>query len=607
MKKIVWMLVSCLMALSLVMASCGPAEEGEEEVEVGEEEVTVTEEEVEEEVVEEEEGLLPPEVPKYGGILMGFGSDPGGFDPLVTMSLLTPSINISHDELLTGDWAKGPAGTNETDWQLGFLGIIGLETGQVAESWELPDDETIIYHIRKGIHWENKYPANGREFTAEDAAWSLYSEWTTKGTNLDVFAPLDSRPISITATDKYTVELKVPSFAQGYLLLQCGERCYMRCRDVTEEYGDQTDWRNANTIGAFMLTDYVPASVLIYTRNPNYYGYDPLHPENQLPYLDGIKHLIISDLSSRLAAFRTGKIDQYQGITWEDAEILMKQCPELEYIAAYGMNEIPTGRLDKDLPFNDLRVRQALNLAVNKQELMDDYYEGHAQLLGWPFYDITAHKDFYTPLEELPTEPTLPDSSCSAQEIMTSYNPEKASKLLAEAGYPDGFKTKIICNSAQDTDFLSIIREYLLDVGVDMQINQLESGVFSSVNRGRTHEEMIYKETKMYSMPWQMHLMRKDSADDVSFYETANTRAVWDIINLNLGKNDAVWVKAVKDLMPEVMEDCWGIWMPVPQTYIMWWPWLQNFHGEVSIGYFTPTKHARYVWIDTEMKKSMGY
>jgi len=242
-KKIVWALVSCLMVLSLVMASCGPAEVEEEEEE---EEVVVIEEEEEEEVEEEvveEEGLLPPEVPKYGGVHVFISPEPMGFDPAYTMSVEVRDQFITHDELMGEDWTKGPAGTGETDWVQGFVGRLDLLTGELAESWEMPDDETIIFHIRKGVHFWDKYPANGREFTAEDAAWEIERQWTAPRGFLRITNKPGDALISAKALDKYTLELKVPAHVQGLHLVLDGEQIHMSAPEIVDVYGDMKDWR----------------------------------------------------------------------------------------------------------------------------------------------------------------------------------------------------------------------------------------------------------------------------------------------------------------------------------------------------------------------------
>jgi len=573
-KKIVWLVVSCLMVLSLVMASCGPAEEEEEGV----------------------EGMLSPEVPKYGGIHITVGTEPSGFDPRVVMSHFTNTLPTTHELMLTGDWTKGPAGTGETDWQQGFLGRTDLFAGSLAERWELPDDETIIYYIRKGVKWQNKPPVNGREFTAEDAVWNIEMEWRTPGSNLDIFFKKEDHLISVRALDEYTVELKFPAHATAIHIMEDGCRILMLPPEITEEYGDQNDWRHSTGTGPYILTDYVPSSSITYARNPDYWGYDPIHPENQLPYLDGIKQLIIPDQSAQLASFRTGKVDRLNA-SWENAEMLLEQCPELEYIRTYGMTSVLCGRVDKpELPFKDVRVRQALNLAVDQQEIVDDYYEGHALPMGWPFYPIKAHEPFYTPLEQMPEV---------VQELF-EYHPDKAKDLLAEAGYTNGFKTEVACSSA-DADFLAMIREYLLKVNIDMEIKPLEPSIYFSVMRARTHEQMLYKWASMYWGPWLMHEVRADSADCASFYEHERTLAVYDTINTNLGRDNDKWIKALKDLVPFMLEESWGVFLPVPESYIMWWPWLQNYYGCIHVGYAEFGKYVFYAWMDEEMKTSMGY
>ena len=95
-------------------------------------------------------------------------------------------------------------------------------------------------------------------------------------------------------------------------------------------------------------------------------------------------------------------------------------------------------RMDQK-PFNDIRVRRAMNLAINKKEIIDSFYGGNAEMHTYPF--PPSFKDVYTPLEKLPP---------SARELYT-YNPEKAKKLLAEAGYPNGFTFKAqISNASQE-------------------------------------------------------------------------------------------------------------------------------------------------------------
>ncbi len=607
-RKIVWTMVSSLMALSLVIASCGPAvEEEEEEVVIGEE----GEVEEEEKVEEEEEELLPPEVPKYGGSLTTILTrDPMGFDPAVQFKMNCTTNYVTNEKLLTGDWAKGPAGTDEVDWTMGMGGRIEAEAGMLAESFDVPDNETIIYHIRKGVHWHDKPPVNGREFTAEDAAWSIEREFLYSPTNYLYLAytKVGQGPTSGKALDKYTLEVKVPPAALGLMINQVSDFLHILPPDMVAAHGDMKDWRNACGTGAFMLADYVPGTSITYVKNPNYWMKDPvgLGKGNRLPYLDSVKELIIVDKSTQMAAFRTGKIDNLAGISWTDRDQLKKTQPELEEVPTLGPWLFPCGRIDKpELPFKDLRVRQALNLAINRQDIIDNYYDGNAWMLAVPILPFKIFEPFYTPLEEMPTEPTTPDSRCGVQELFT-YNPEKARQLLTEAGYPNGFKTEIVCGPGSDVDFLSIIREYFLDIGVDMEIKPLESTVITSVRRGRTHAQMIYGGGAA-KIPYLMLQVRSESADDPSFFEHPRTRETYNKISAALGLDDNEVARLLKEISPFILEQAWGVWVPIEKTYYMWWPWLQNFYGCIDIGNDGHHRYFTYCWIDEALKESMGY
>ncbi len=598
-KKVVWILVSFLMVLSLVIASCGQKEEEEAKVteEGGQIITTKGEGEEEEEAVEEEEGLLSPETPKYGGSLIGTGFDPMGFDAGIMQSIMITETRIMNEPLMIGDWSKGPAGTGQVDWQLGHMGMVSVLKCALAESYEMPDDQTIIFHIKPGVHWWNKPPMNGREFTADDAAWSLNREWANPRGWPQGSLPKEEWPISIKALDKYTLEIKVPSQAQGKNLLFCGWYIQMLPPEVVKQYGDMNNWKNVVGTGAYMLTDYVASSSLTYTRNPNYWQVDPLHPENQLPYMDSVKLLIITDLSAIQAAFRTGKLDMLGGISIEDFARFRQTNPDLKYSQTFPwIPKYPCGRVDKqELPFKDVRVRQAMNMAINKQEILDSYYQGQGTMLGYPFVPSKSFADVYVPVEEMPE---------AVQELF-EYNPDKAKQLLAEAGYPNGFKTKITCTQGE-VDFLSILREYLLDVNIDMQLDVVEGGAYFGMLKGRTFAEMITGDTYPFGY-YNMEEVRPESMSNPSFWGSDESRAAYNEAKMWLAKDDAKVRQAVKAVVPHILENAWGIWLPVPYEYWMWWPWVQNYHGETNFGHISTHEYRIYIWLDQVLKKSMGY
>lgn len=597
--KISWISVSCLMIVALVLTSCETIEDTDEGKVTVENEGQIIVSETGTEIVEkviEEEGLLDPDVPKYGGTLTTIiGTDPLGFDYAYTR--LMTSLTLQNEELTMGDWAKGPAGTNENDWSAGFGGNMQQLTGCLAESWSTPDNETISYTIRKGVHWWDKAPANGREFTAEDAAWNIERNFSEKSSYLAAsYTAKGWNPTDITVNGD-TITMKVLPESQGLMLAVISDYLWHMCPDVVEVYGDGKDWKNQLGTGPYMLVDYLTSSMLRYERNPNYWQTDPINTGNELPYMDGLKQLIISDTSTQQAAFRTGKVDWLSIVDWETKDLLLKQNPELLLKVKKGEGtNFPWGKINTGLPIEDIRVRQALNMAVNQQEMLDDYYGGNADLLNWPYMDTPVFSNIYTPLNEQP----------QIVQDMFGYDPERAKQLLAEAGFPDGFKTKIDC-STNNVDLLSIVREYLLGVGVDMEIAAHDFGVYWAMRSAVSFDEYIYS-NDMASNAFRMICVGSTSVWNYAGFSSEKTETALNEISRNIGKDDAYVAQILKEIGPYHLEQALAIYLPIPHTFTLWWPWFQNFYGSNSGGgYFTPDQYVTYVWIDTDMKKAMGY
>ena len=155
--------------------------------------------------------------------------------------------------------------------------------GALAESWEMPDDKTVIVKVRQGVHWHDKPPMNGRELTAHDIEYNFHrmmglgSGFTEPSTYTFGLKNLSFE--SITATDESTVVFGLKQPNLGTLISILDDRlAWIYPPEVIEEYGDAGDWRNLVGTGPFMLTDWVEGSSLTWTKNPDYWGYDEKIP-----------------------------------------------------------------------------------------------------------------------------------------------------------------------------------------------------------------------------------------------------------------------------------------------------------------------------------------
>ena len=178
-----------------------------------------------------------------------------------------------------------------------------------------------------------------------------------------------------------------------------------------------------------MLTDFVAGNSNTYVKNPNYWDKETIGgTAYKLPFVDKLTYRTIKDEATYITALRTAKIDILEFIRWQNVEQLKKSAPALQWSRWLNMSgQFLAMRVDTK-PFDDIRVRRALNLAVNKQEIVSSYYNGNAELFSYP-----QHPDYlgyFEPLEKMPD---------SVKELFT-YNPDQGEAAARRGRLSEGLQ-----------------------------------------------------------------------------------------------------------------------------------------------------------------------
>jgi len=564
--------------------------------------------------------------PKYGGIAKWSRATPILAWDEATLTPWTIMVSSpQYEALVQGDWTRGPAGSNEVPFAVGGWVRLDYVYGMLAESWEFPDDTTAIFHIRKGVRYaldpasEASRLVNGREFTADDVVWNMKRIYIDNPKSPMGGMAGVSRPTDVSATDKYTVVMKAPKGQLGKTWEYVADWSFMIPPEVVQKYGNINDWKNVVGTGPFILTDYVQMSAATWKRNPNYWMKDPMMPDNQLPYLDGLKQYVIADLSTELAAIRTGKIDWLLNQTYENGKSI-KNNPQIKYkdyapSAFFALHM----RLDKpELPFKDIRVRRALLMAINQPEIIATYWGGHGQIVPSKVENLEMFKDIWTPIDQLPLSadgfdnrklyrayvyPNIPATDKAGQDA--AYIAE-AKKLLADAGFPTGFKFNVVCNAADSLrlDQLLLAKSYFDKINVNMELDPKENAVYVSIQQSKSHKEAITG-GRWPGEPYSMFMVRKDNMWDWAMVDNPTFEDYYNKMTA-LYFDPVARDKVAKEMNLAVIDYIPFYVFPAGDVVHFWWPWVKNFDAVSSLdvgGYY----YMKYMWIDQTLKKSMGY
>jgi peptide/nickel transport system substrate-binding protein len=466
--------------------------------------------------------------------------------------------------------------------------------GELAESWEWKENPLRVeIKLRKGIMFPEKPGVMAaRELTAEDVVFTYERLDKSPKKIVSYFDHVDK----VAATDSHTVVFTFKEFhAEWDYRFGYGYFSPIYPKEVVA--AGAANWKNVNGTGPFMLSDFVSGNSNTYVKNPNYWDKETIGgTAYKLPYVDKITYRTIKDEATFITALRTAKLDILENIRWQNVEQLKKSAPALQWSKWLNMSGTFLSMRVDTKPFDDIRVRRALNMAVNKQEIVSAYYNGNAELFAYP-----QHPDYlgyFEPLEQMPD---------SVKELF-KYDPEKAKKLLAEAGYPKGFSFKVqVCSCNPDhMELLPLVAAYLEKVGVKIEIQPMEYGAFLSamtsktlapgyfMNNGHTNPTTTIRKSFSTGQTWNPS-MWSDAKLDARIDEMYRTRDEEKRIGLT------------RDLTREMLDKAPYIWLPTPYIYTAWWPWVKNYGGELRAGAVRPGPIYARIWVDQEQKKKMGY
>ena len=545
---------------------------------------------------EEEQATGKPGEPQYGGEMTWFTEGnawmPASWDSADIWWTRSITIGPHLEQLLHGDIEKyGPRGTGVFGFRSGTIPEQYLK-GQLAESWEVTP-EKIAFQIRPGIMWAKSPIMESRELTAKDVEHSmkrLIEGFRVKGPGRVAFID------DVRATDKYTVVFDTNKFfADWSAIIGYDYMTQIQPPEVVEAgAAEWTSWIGVGT-GPFLLENYIEDNLATYVRNPNYWDTTTIDGvEYELPFVDKLQYPFIEDTSTQIAALRTGKIDFMQEVHLRYYDTLKDTSPDLILKKEAEGNTLRLVFRTDHEPFNDINVRRALNMAIDKEAIGRAVY-GEALKHGFPVGPGAGAA--YTPFEELPE---------SAKELY-EYNPAKAKQMLADAGYPNGFSTEILFRPhfLVSADATAMVAANWEDIGVTVKMNGLEESAFVALAfYPGEFQQAILGGASNHTNPLGAigEWVKPGTSRWTDEYAIAE-------YNKAAAESDpAVRSAILKDLAVYVLEAVPTAPIGGSMIAAAYWPWLKNYYGEtVSAHYYTSLAIQARIWIDESLKKELGY
>ncbi len=449
----------------------------------------------------------------------------------------------------------------------------------VAEKWAIsPDAKTFTFTLRKGVKWQNLPPVNGRDLTAADVKWSF--EYQTRTGELKdkklppgQFAWMLEGLDSVEAPDASTLVVKFKEPFASFVNYTASTNLSILAKEIFAKDGDF----HATLVGTgpfqFDQASSQSGTKFVYKKNPTYF-------KPGQPYLDELQELVIKDDATAFAAFATKQIDIIYADGVNSANTISKASPQA--VQNVGGLPQPTNIYVNSRPgaqFNDLRLRQALALGINRDEFIQTFSGGKG---GWAVAG------------------GLPDTM-SQDEVkkVLKYDPEAAKKLVEDAGFKNGIDVEWLHFADDSSEYISeiqLLQAQLKKVGINITMKPYERQ--DAINRRRAGNFSLSGVGKALEPDAESYLYQVFYPKAGNNYGGVDDPKLTDLIVAQRKESDP---KKRSDIIKEAVryvnaEKVWGLALYYKNRYEFAQPYLggnfPNFWGQ-----FQPNP-IDSVWLD---------
>ena len=391
--------------------------------------------------------------------------------------------------------------------------FVGSLTGEfepgLAKDYKLADDQlSVTITLNQGIKFHD-----GSDFNADVVKWNL--EQYMKAGQAPAFK-------AVTVVDPYTVKIDFNYWANTNLVgLRDG--LWMVSEANYVKNGEEYARNNPCGTGPFMFKSFENAVKMEMVKNPNYW-------QTGKPYLDGVEILFVADDNTKAAMLQAGEADVIgsQGLNKQAKDLKDAGFVIETYLPDVWAIQPDAGNADS--PYKDQKVREAVEYAIDRSSLADAFGYG-----------------FWTTVNQIPG----PDASIYNQNppLVRDYDPAKAKQLLAEAGYPNGFKTTLLMLQFASKDQVVAVQAMLKEVGIDAALVIPEGPVKFNEATNTTHNILAWSPVDALSGSWNQGFWYSFMFDGSGNKNWLRSKEWVDLFNKSMAspKEDPALAQAVSD------------------------------------------------------------